>query len=47
MISAISNKGHLQFMLLQGSFNSEVFEDFLSRMIRYGKQKILPIRQGN
>ncbi|MGB0880607.1 MAG: IS630 family transposase [Polaribacter sp.] len=40
VISAISNKGHLQFMLMDGSFNSEVFKTFLEKMIRYSKQKI-------
>lgn len=40
MISAISNKGHLQFMILDGKFNSEVFQQFLARMIQYSKQKI-------
>lgn len=40
MISAISNRGHLQFMLLEKGFNSEVFKIFLQQMIRYGKKKI-------
>ncbi|MDR0793133.1 MAG: IS630 family transposase [Chitinophagaceae bacterium] len=39
MISAISNKGYLQFMLIS-SFNSEVFKDFLERMTRYSREKI-------
>jgi len=33
MISAISNKGHLQFMIID-RFNGDVFIDFLKRMIR-------------
>ncbi|MFT4093522.1 MAG: IS630 family transposase [Niabella sp.] len=39
MISAISNKGHLQFMIID-NFNGDVFIDFLKRLIRYSKQKI-------
>jgi transposase len=46
MISAISNKGHLQFMLID-RFNSEVFKDFLARMIRYSKQKIFFVTDGH
>lgn len=33
MISAISNQGHLQFMIIDGRFNSGVFETFLKQMI--------------
>ncbi|MFZ6023891.1 MAG: IS630 family transposase [Bacteroidota bacterium] len=40
MISAISNKGHLQFMIIDGRFNSEVFQVFLQQMIKYSRQKI-------
>ena len=40
MISAISNRGHLQFMLMEAGFNSEVFKVFLEQMIKYGRQKI-------
>ena len=40
MISAISNRGHLQFMLMEKGFNSEVFKTFLEQMIKYSKQKI-------
>jgi transposase len=40
MISAISNKGHLQFMLLDGRFNGEVFISFLKRLIKYSREKI-------
>jgi len=47
MISAISNKGHLQFMILDGRFNSEVFQRFLARMIKYSKQKIFFIADGH
>lgn len=40
MISAISNRGHLQFMIIDGRFNSEVFQNFLMQMIKYSRQKI-------
>lgn len=40
LIAAISNKGHLQFMIMEKNFNTSVFIQFLSQMIRYSKQKI-------
>lgn len=40
MISAISNRGHLQFMLMEKGFNSEVFKTFLLQMIKHSRQKI-------
>lgn len=46
MISAISNKGHLQFMIIE-KFNGEVFINFLKRMIRYSKEKIFFITDGH
>lgn len=46
MVSAISNKGHLQFMLID-KFNGDVFIDFLKRMIRYSKEKIFFITDGH
>lgn len=47
MISALSNKGHLQFMIINGRFNSEVFETFLKRLIKYSKQKIYFVTDGH
>lgn len=47
MISAISNRGHLQFMIIKGKFNSGVFQNFLQRMIRYSKQKIYFVTDGH
>jgi len=47
MISAISNRGHLQFMIIDGRFNSEVFQTFLKRMIKYSKQKIYYVTDGH
>jgi transposase len=47
MISAISNKGHLQFMIIDGRFNSGVFETFLRQMIKYSRQKIYFVTDGH
>jgi transposase len=46
IISAISNKGHLQFMTIDGRFNSEVFETFLKQMIKYNREKIFFVTDG-
>lgn len=46
MISAISNKGHLQFMIIE-RFNGDVFIDFLKRLIRYSNEKIFFITDGH
>lgn len=40
MISAISNRGHLQFMMMEAGFNSEVFIKFLKQMIKYSRRKL-------
>lgn len=47
MISAISNKGHLEFMLLDGKFNGEIFITFLQQLIKYKKQKIYFVTDGH
>jgi transposase len=47
MISAISNKGHLQFMILDGRFNSEVFGVFLKQMIKHARHKIYFVTDGH
>ena len=47
MISAISNRGHLQFMIIDGRFNSEVFQVFLQQMIKYSRQKIYFVTDGH
>jgi transposase len=47
MISAISNKGHLQFMVIDGRFNSSVFETFLRQMIKHSRQKIYFVTDGH
>jgi len=47
MISAISNKGHLQFMIIDGRFNSKVFETFLKQMLKYSRQKVYFVTDGH
>ena len=43
MISAISNKGQLIFMIVDGSFNGKVFIKFLSKLIKTIKVKMFVI----
>ena len=47
MISAISNKGHVEFMLLDGRFNGGVFLEFLQRLIKYKQYKIFLVVDGH
>lgn len=46
MISAISNRGHLQFMIID-RFNGDVFLYFLKRMIKYSREKVFYITDGH
>jgi len=43
LLSIISNRGKLAFMIFRGKFNSKVFKYFLGRVIRYGKRKVILI----
>ena len=47
MISAISNRGYLQFMIIDGRFNGDVFLTFLKQMIKYSRQKIYFVTDGH
>ena len=47
MISALSNRGHLQFMIIDGRFNGEVFQSFLMQMIKYSRKKIFFVTDGH
>ena len=48
VISAISNKGHLQFRVFKEKFVAAVFIDFLGRLLRQSKgQKIILILDGH
>ena len=46
-VSAISNKGHVGFMILDGTFNSGVFIDFLTRLIKHKQYKIFLVVDGH
>jgi len=47
-ISAISNRGHLVFMIIDGKFNGAVFLTFLTKVIRsFPHQKVFMIADGH
>lgn len=43
MISAVSNRGLMRFMLYDGAMNAELFLTFLRRLVRDAKQKVFLI----
>lgn len=47
MISAISNRGYLQFMIIDGRFNGDVFLTFLKQMIKFSRRKIYFVTDGH
>ena len=47
MVSAISNKGHVGFMILDGTFNGGVFINFLTRLIKHKQNKIFLVADGH
>ena len=47
MISAITNRGRLYFMVFQKRFTSEVFLEFLNRLVRQVESKIFLIADGH
>ena len=47
MISAITNRGHLQFMVFKDRFTTAVFLKFLRRLRRQNRQKIFLIIDGH
>jgi transposase len=47
MVSAISNKGHVEFMILDGTFNGAVFLEFLAQLIKYKQHKIFLVVDGH
>ena len=47
MISAITNLGNLNFMVFEGRFNSKVFIDFMSRLIRQNEGPVFLIVDGH
>ena len=34
MISAVSNKGEMQFMVFDGAMNADIFKDFMTRPVK-------------
>lgn len=47
MISAITNQGKLNFMVFKDSFNTEVFLEFLRRLLRQIQRKVFLIVDGH
>lgn len=47
MISAISTRGQLAFMVFQGSFGAPLFVNFMQRLIRQAKGKVYLIVDGH
>ncbi len=47
MASAISNKGHVEFMIFDGTFNGGEFIDFLTQLIKYKLYKIFLVVDGH
>ncbi len=43
MISALTNRGRLAFMLFESTFTEDVFLDFLKRMVRMSDRKVFLI----
>lgn len=47
MISAITNRGHLAFMVFQGKFDASLFVDFMQRLLKQATDKIYLIVDGH
>jgi transposase len=47
MISAITNRGRLNFMVFKKRFQADVFLDFLKRLVRQAKRKVFLIVDGH
>lgn len=47
MISAITNRGRLNFMVFQKRFRVDVFLDFLKRLLRQARRKVFLIMDGH
>jgi transposase len=47
MISAITNKGQLNFMVFKQRFKADVFEEFLRRLVRQSERKVFIIVDGH
>lgn len=47
MISAITNRGTLTFMVFRGRFNTPVYLNFLQRLVRQSRRKVFLIADGH
>jgi transposase len=47
MISTVTNRGTLRFMVFKGRFNSKVFIQFLKRLVRQSRRKVFLIVDGH
>lgn len=47
MVSAITNKGQLNFMVFKQRFKANVFEEFLRRLVRQSERKVFIIVDGH
>ena len=47
VLSAITNRGHLDFMVFKGRFNTAVFLRFLRRLVRQANRKVILIVDGH
>ena len=47
MISAVSNSGHMKFMVINGRFNADVFIDFIKRLLAGSTKPIVLIVDGH
>lgn len=47
IVSAISPRGEMEFMITKGKFNSDTFIEFLEKLIRYKRKKIFLIVDGH
>ena len=47
IVSAISSRGVMEFMITKGKFNSDTFIEFLEKLIRYKRRKIFLIVDGH
>ena len=47
MISAITNQGQLNFMVFKQRFRTDVFQEFLRRLVRQSKRKVFLIVDGH
>lgn len=43
MISAVSNKGEMQFMVFDGAMNVDIFKDFMTRLVKDSPRKVFLI----